>query len=103
MNTLDPPMFRFQVNGDTEKEVETFMVNASAQDIVIEEWDYTFKGAQESTTVVHGFAMSPCLPKALNRIADVMGVSLIYTESVTQEDYDCFLLEQALQANEEQR
>ena len=99
MTVMDPKLFRFQVDGDTGKEVETFMTSASALDVVIEEWDYTFKSTQESTTVVHGFAMSPCLPKALNRLADVMGVALIYTEPVTQEDYDFFLLEQALQTN----
>lgn len=103
MSAMDPKLFRFQVNGDTEKKVETFMTTTSALDVVIEEWDYTFKGTQESMTVVHGFGMSPCLPKDLNRLADVMEVALIYTEPVTQEDYDLFLLEQALQANEEKR
>lgn len=103
MSSMDPRLFRFQADGDTEKEVETFMTTASALDIVIEEWDYPLEGIQEPMIVVHGFGMSPCLPKALNRLADVMGVALIYTEPVTQEDYDFFLLEQALQANEEKR
>jgi hypothetical protein len=103
MSTMDPKLFRFQVNGDTEREVETFMTTASAIDVVIEEWDYTCKSTQKSTTIVHGFGMSPCLPQTLNRLADVAGVALIYTAAVSQEDYDFFLLEQALQAEKEKR
>lgn len=103
MSTLDPKLFHFQVNGSTEKEVETFMTTVAAIDVVIEEWDYTLKSSPESMTTVHGFGMSPCLPQALNRLADVMGVALIYTEPGTQEEYDFFLLEQALQAEKEKR
>jgi hypothetical protein len=103
MRKTDPAMFRIQVDGDTTKEVQTFMAVISAEDVVLEEWDYTFKQTCETETVVHGFGMSPCLPKYLNRIADVMGVSLIYAEPVTQEDYQIFLLKQATQASEEKR
>jgi hypothetical protein len=44
---MDPKLFRFQVDGGTEREVETFMTTASAIDVVIEEWDYTCKSTQE--------------------------------------------------------
>lgn len=88
------PLFHFQVNGDTEKEVESFMKAVSALDIGIEEWDYRCRHSEDLETVVHGFAMSACLPKYLNRIADSMGLALIYTKPVTLEEYDCFLLDQ---------
>ncbi len=94
------PLFHFQVNGDTQKEVESFMKAVSALDIDVEEWDYRFRD-REDETVVHGFAMSPYLPKHLNRIADAMGLALIYTKLVTPEDYECFLIDQEAAQSEE--
>lgn len=88
------PLFHFQINGDTAKEVEAFMKAVSALEVGIEEWDYRQRNGDDVETVVHGFALSACLPKYLNRIADTMGLALIYTKPVTQEDYDCFLSSQ---------
>jgi len=88
------PLFHFQVNGDTAKKVENFMTAVSALDVDIEEWDYRLRNRDDVETVVHGFAMSPYLPKQLNRIADTMGLALIYTRPVTPEDYECFLIDQ---------
>ncbi|MEO0986201.1 MAG: hypothetical protein AAFY20_11695 [Cyanobacteria bacterium J06639_14] len=102
MRKVVPSMFRIQINADTEQEVEAFMTTISAEDVVIEEWDYTLRETGKTETIVHGFGMSPCLPKYLNRLADVMEISLIYAEPVIQEEYQCFLSEQASNTNREE-
>lgn len=74
-------MFSFQITTDTEKEAKRFMEVVSAEDVVIEEWTYEKIKGDEILTEVYGFAVTKCLPKYLNRIADSLGVALIFVRT----------------------
>lgn len=79
-------MFHFQIVADTTKEAEKFMESVSATNVDIEEWEYQSTQALDVTTEVYGFAVTCYSPKRLNRLADSLGVALIYIESDRQLD-----------------
>ena len=64
----------FQVNGYTEREVQAFLDLTNAQHQCIEDWSGAYIEAGMDVT---GWGTTDISSKRLNRLADLIGVSLI--------------------------
>lgn len=72
-------MFEFQIVTKTEADAERFMAEIGAEDVSIEDWSQSRPG-QEYKQHVCSFGLTQLSKKRLSRIADSLGVALIYVE-----------------------
>jgi hypothetical protein len=72
-------MNEFQVVTRDEAAAERFMAAVQAEDVSIEDWSGVWPG-EEYDNYVCSFGLTPISPKKLNRVADFLGVALIYVE-----------------------
>jgi hypothetical protein len=72
-------MYEFQIVTKTESEAEHFMTEIGAEDVSIEDWSGSRPG-KEYENYICSFGLTTLTPKQLNRVADSLGVALIYVE-----------------------
>jgi hypothetical protein len=72
-------MFEFQILTSTGEDAERFMEEIGAEDVSIEDWSGSRPG-KEYENYFCSFGLTNLTPKKLNRVADILGVALIYVE-----------------------
>lgn len=76
-------MFEFQIVTETEKEAEIFMAEVQAEDVSIEDWSGIWPGPCYKRYVC-SFGVTRYTPRRLNRVADYLGIGLIFIRLITE-------------------